>query len=202
MRQVFCVRSCAAAIAVLTRVENRMIKKKVRVSKFLSFILRHSPQDFELRLDRHGFSEFQQVLEIMKKRFPGLEEEDLRFIVDSDSKRRFQIEGQRIRARYGHSVDVDPLEECPGVPEFLFHGTSPKSLDSIIKRGLKPGGRSFVHLSVNVEEALKVGGRKNKNPVVLKIKARKASQEGQIFWKEENIYLTKSIAPKYLSVYK
>jgi len=177
-------------------------KSQVKVSKFLSFVMRHGPQDYGLSLDKHGFVEFKTVLEIIKRRFPGLDEEDLKFIVANDSKRRFQIDGQRIRARYGHSVDVEPLEECLNIPDVLFHGTSPNSLSSILKEGLKPGKRRFVHLSLNVEEALKVGRRKDISPVVLKIDAKRASQDGLIFWKEANVYLAKTVAPQYISVYK
>lgn len=179
-----------------------MIQNKVKVSKFLSFILRHGPQNYGLGLDRNGFVEFRAVLEILKRRFPGLEDEDVKHIVMNDPKKRFQIEDKRIRARYGHSVDVEPLEECQAIPDVLFHGTSPHKLDSILREGLMPEGRKFVHLSVNVEEALKVGERKDINPVVLRIDALRASQEGLVFWKEANVYLAKTIAPQYLSVYK
>ncbi len=179
-----------------------MIQNKVKVSKFLSFVLRHAPQNYGLNLDRKGFAEFRIVLEVLKKRFPGLEDEDVKNIVVNDPKKRFQFEGQRIRARYGHTVNVDPLEECRNVPSALFHGTSPHSLDSIFKKGLIPEKRRFVHLSLSVEEALKVGKRKNKNPVVLKVDTQRASQDGLVFWKEANVYLTKTVAPQYISVYK
>ncbi|UCE21760.1 MAG: RNA 2'-phosphotransferase [Candidatus Aminicenantes bacterium] len=179
-----------------------MIHNKVKVSKFLSFTLRHAPQNYGLSLDRYGFAEFRMVLKILTKRFPGLEDEDVKNIVMNDPKKRFQIDDQRIRARYGHSVFVEPLEECRAVPSFLFHGTSPRSLNSIFKRGLIPEKRRFIHLSLSVEEALKVGRRKDNNPVVLKVDTQRASQDGLVFWKEANVYLTKTVAPQYISVYK
>lgn len=179
-----------------------MIHNKVKVSKFLSFVLRHAPQNYGLSLDRFGFAEFKTVLDILKRRFPGLEDEDVKSIVMNDPKKRFQIDDQRIRARYGHSVDVQPLEECRTVPSVLFHGTSPHRLDSIFKRGLVPEKRRFVHLSLSVEEALKVGRRKDNNPVVLKVDTQRAGQDGLVFWKEANVYLTKTVAPQYISVYK
>lgn len=164
--------------------------------------MRHSPQNYGLSLDRYGFVDLKSVIEILMKRFPGLQEEDVKDIVINDSKKRFQMGDQRIRARYGHTVDVQPLEECRTVPDILFHGTSPHSLDSIFKRGLQSEKRRFVHLSKSVEEALQVGRRKDDNPLVLRIDARRARQEGLFFWKEANVYLTKTVAPRYISVYK
>jgi len=179
-----------------------MIHNKVKVSKFLSFVLRHAPQNYGLILDRFGFAELRTILRVLKKRFPGLEDEDVKHVVMDDPKKRFQIADQRIRARYGHSVNVEPLEECRNIPNILFHGTSPHSLDSIFRKGLVPEKRKFVHLSLSVEEALKVGRRKNNNPVVLKVDTQRTSQDGLVFWKEANVYLTKTVAPQYISVYK
>jgi len=179
-----------------------MIKNKIRVSKFLSYILRHSPQKYGLSLDKHGFIKFENILKVMKVRFTDLEEEDIKHIIASDPKQRFHLQGGKVRARYGHSVEVQPITECKKVPAVLFHGTSPKSLSSILKKGLEPAQRKFVHLSMTVEEAKIVGRRKSQDPVVLKIDAQKASQAGLAFWKEGKVFLTRKVAPQYISLYE
>ena len=172
------------------------------MSKFLSFILRHGPEEYGLSLDRYGFADFNEVLRILKSRFAQIEEEDVNYIVENDPKMRFQIEEGRIRARYGHSVDVEPLGEPCEVDDILFHGTSPASLDSILKYGLKPEARKFVHLSLNVKDALMVGRRKDPHPVILKIDAKMAKEERLLFWKEGSVILTREVPAKYISVYE
>jgi putative RNA 2'-phosphotransferase len=179
-----------------------MIKNRIKASKFLSFILRHAAQNYGLSLDKHGFADFDSVCKIFKERFPGMEVEDIKLIIEKDSKRRFQIKEGKIRARYGHSVEVEPLEKPKEVADVLYHGTSPRNVDSILKEGIKPGRRKFVHLSLTVEEAWHVGKRKATKPSILIIDSKKAKKEGLLFWKEENIYLTKEVPPQYIRVYE
>ncbi len=178
-----------------------MKEKRVKVSKFLSFVLRHKPERFDLLLDRYGFAELLSVIKILKTRFPKIEITDLRDLVTTDPNQRFQIKGMKIRARYGHSVETEPLEETQSIPNILYHGTSSKNLESILKEGLKPGRRKFIHLSVSVSEATRVGKRKDLNPVVLKIDAERARKEGLVFWREGNVFLTKKLPPIYISLF-
>ena len=146
-----------------------MIKNKVKVSKFLSFILRHKPIDYGLHLDKHGFTDFNKVCDVLKNRFNGIKEEDVKHIVDTDTNGRFEMNEKMIRARYGHSVDVKPMGDHSRIPDVLYHGTSPQNAKSILKEGLKPIKRKFVHLSSNEDDALRVGKRKAYYPVILAI---------------------------------
>ena len=179
-----------------------MIKNKVKVSKFLSFILRHKPQDYGLHLDKHGFTDFNKVSDVLKNKFSGVKEEDVKYIVDTDPNNRFQIKGETIRARYGHSVEVKPMGDYSKIPDVLYHGTSPQNAKSILKEGLKPIKRKFVHLSSNEDDALRVGKRKAYYPVILAIDSKIAESDGIRFWREGRIFLTKEIPLKYISLYK
>lgn len=179
-----------------------MIKNRTKVSKFLSFILRHRPQDFGVEVDKYGFADFNKILGILMKKFQGLEKKDVYDLIKKDPFQRFQIKEGKLRARYGHSIEVEPGDLSQTVPDVLFHGTTPKNLDSIFNNGLKPGKRKFVHLSVSVKDALRVGKRKDHRPIILKIDAQRAQNNGLPFWKEEKIYLTKEVPPQYISIYK
>lgn len=123
-------------------------------------------------------------------------------MVEADPKGRFSFldEQKRIRANYGHSIEgVNPEYEAVKPPEFLYHGTTPEAKNKILAEGIKPMGRNYVHLSVNIKEAKKVAQRRTNNELIFKIRALKAYQAGQEFYKTaENIYLTDQIAAKYL----
>ncbi len=83
-------------------------------------------------------------------------------------------------------------------PEFLYHGTATRFLDSILDEGLKPQQRQHVHLSADIEPATAVGQRYGK-PVILKIKALLMHEQGFVFYRSENsVWLTQSVPSSFL----
>ncbi len=175
-----------------------MLTYRIKLSKFLSYVLRHAPERFGLELDRYGFGPLEDVLHILKKRFRNFKKEDLFDLVRDDQKGRFQIVHGRIRAVYGHSITVIPRSGNVTPPETLYHGTSAASADRILRDGLMPMGRQFVHLSVSDEDARMVGKRHDESPVILEITAGEASLGGVEFWKEGKLFLAKRIPAEYI----
>lgn len=179
-----------------------MIKSKVKISKLLSFILRHHPQRYDIVLDKYGFGHFTKVFEVVQRRFPFLEKNDLVQIIEDDPKMRFELDGVKIRARYGHSIDVEPSNKpTADLPDHLYHGTAQKSVESILKDGLLPGRRKFVHLSLNLADAIRVGKRKDSTPAVLEVDVKGAQNGGINFWMEGTICLSNPIPPKYIKIH-
>ena len=177
-------------------------RRSINISKFMSLVLRHSPEKFGLNLDAKGFVPLVELFKILKKKFTEIEFKDVLEIVDSLSKERFEIKGDKIRARYGHSLKVDlDLKPCQP-PEFLYHGTSPRSGERIKREGLKPMKRDHVHLSKTVNDAIKVGKRKSKNPLVFKILARRAQMEGIQFYDRGSVVIVKYLPPNFLEAMK
>jgi len=177
-----------------------MLRNWQKVSKFLSYLLRHNPERFGLELDAYGFADLDRVIAVLNNRFGQMDRRDLFDLVQKDAKGRFQIEADKIRAAYGHSIEVKPLDDPVQPPEQLYHGTSPTKAVRIRKQGLKPMGRQFVHLSCNKAAAFEVGKRHDRQPVIIRIQARKAWQEGISFYKAANTYLVKFVAPQYLEL--
>jgi putative RNA 2'-phosphotransferase len=77
---------------------------RVRVSKFVSFLLRHDSQG--LVMDGEGFVDLDALVSKVKESFPSVDEGFLRRLVEESERKRFEIVGNRIRALYGHSVPV------------------------------------------------------------------------------------------------
>jgi len=175
-----------------------MPKYRIRLSKFLSFILRHDPAKYDLDLDKHGYTATEKVLEVLQKRFTHFKEEDLLDLVKADPKGRFEIKGDKIRATYGHSVEVVPEAESTLPPEVLYHGTSEESVERILSEGLKPMDRQFVHLSMTKKDAYMVGSRHTHEPIVLEILARDAAESGIKFYKEGKLFLAKEVPAEYI----
>jgi putative RNA 2'-phosphotransferase len=152
------------------------------LSKFMSFVLRHKPGNFGLKLDPFGFVEINDLLSVLQNRYGNVQLSDIERVVKNCPKKRFEIKGGKIRARYGHSIEVLLDTEPSEPPLYLYHGTSPAMKNTILSGGLKPMKRRYVHLSKSKEEAFQVGGRKSKNPIVFAVKAKEAFQRGTRFY--------------------
>lgn len=175
---------------------------RVKLSKFLSLILRHRASDFGIVLDSEGFTDVDAVWAQVQNRYPGIYQYgDLLKIAEAgeDEKQRFEIVDGRIRARYGHSAVRTITYPSVKPPEYLYHGTSTQALESIRREGLKSQQRQYVHLSLDPDWAHKVGNRHAGKPVVLRIRALEAHNAGHIFHHPEpKHYLTNSVPLEFI----
>ena len=120
-----------------------MNSKLIKVSKFLSLVLRHKPERIELLLDQGGWAKVDELLLKANQAGVSLNKDLLQWLVDNNDRQRFSFcqDRQRIRANYGHSIPVD-LDFVPSKPpEFLFHGTATRFVESIKRQGLVPRKR-------------------------------------------------------------
>jgi putative RNA 2'-phosphotransferase len=172
------------------------------ISKAISHALRHEPWLYELELDEEGWVALSDVVSALQKQGPAWEALDgadiIRAIEHSD-KKRHEVVGERIRALYGHSLPGRLKKEVAAPPEWLFHGTSPDGARQILELGLLPMGRQYVHLSLDVEMALAVGRRKAPDPVLIRVEAHRAAEEGICFYLgNDKVWLADAVPPRYL----
>jgi len=171
---------------------NKQIKK--RLSKRISYALRHGPEKFNLHLDGGGWVEMEDVFNALR-----ITREDLDEIMADSDKVRFELNGTLIRATYGHSIKKKIQLEANEPPETLYHGTYPKVADKIQKDGLKPMGRQYVHLSEETDTAEMVGGRRARRPVIFEVDAKKAFEDGINFYHgNDTTWLAEPIPGRYL----
>ena len=170
-------------------------KIRTKTSRFLSLILRHHPEKIGMTLDEHGWADVRELTEKM-----NLTRADLDEIVRLDEKGRYQYDesGTKIRAVQGHSITVDAEPERKTPPNALYHGTAEKSLDSILRQGLLPMGRLYVHLSGDPETARKVGSRHGR-PLVFLVLSEAMAEKGVPFYQAANgVWLCECVPPEYL----
>jgi len=173
----------------------------VTISKFLSLVLRHLPQIIHLTIDKNGWVNIDELIQNANKyRRMHLTVELINTIVETNDKQRFILsdDGKRIRANQGHSIKIDLALEAKIPPDILYHGTASRFLDSIMKDGLKPMTRQYVHLSQTEETALTVGKRHG-IPIVLHINAKNMFEDGYKFYlSENNVWLVNNVPAKYI----
>lgn len=177
-----------------------MNKQSIKLSKFLSLVLRHKPETIGLTLDEKGWAEVDTLINLAKKKGIKINKLILEEVVANNDKKRFSFneDKTKIRANQGHSITVDLALKPKQPPEYLFHGTATRFIDSIATKGLLKQQRNHVHLSADKATAIKVGQRHGK-VVVLKIQAQKMYDAGFTFFLSNNqVWLTDSVPVKYI----
>ncbi|AKN69077.1 RNA 2'-phosphotransferase [Streptomyces sp. PBH53] len=173
-------------------------RRAVRVSKYLSRHLRHQPEQIGLTPDPGGWVEIDTLIAAATAHGFRFTRAELDHVVATNDKRRFVIEGGRIRANQGHSIAVDLGLPPATPPPYLYHGTVARHLDAIRREGLRPMTRHAVHLSADRETATRVGARRGR-PVVLSIDAGAMHRDGHVFHISANgVWLTSTVPPRYL----
>jgi putative RNA 2'-phosphotransferase len=173
----------------------------VRVSRRLSYVLRHRPGSVGLTLDEAGWVDVEALLAALAGSGLPLTRADLEHVVATNDKRRFAFDatGARVRASQGHSVGVDLGYAALQPPDELFHGTVERFLAAILAEGLRPGSRHAVHLSADVDTARAVGARRGR-PVVLRVDAAGMAADGFPFSRSANgVWLVAAVPPRYLA---
>ncbi|MFK7772449.1 MAG: RNA 2'-phosphotransferase [Saprospiraceae bacterium] len=173
----------------------------IKHSKFLSLILRHKPETVKIDLDENGWVDIDLLIRKINDVGKKLTREELYFIVENNPKKRFAIDeaNNKIRANQGHSLNINLGFEPIQPPEFLFHGTAQRFLESIIENGLEKRNRHHVHLSPDKDTATNVGQRHGK-PIILEVKALEMYKDGfQFFVSENGVWLTDKVPSKYFS---
>ncbi len=175
--------------------------RRVKLSKLISGILRHFPQEACVEPDSEGWVKIDELVRGIKKCWHNRElyqwvtYEHVVAIARLDPKGRFELKNGMIRARYGHSFRV--FINYPRIKwdKPLYHGTSLSSLKSILKEGIKPMKRQYVHLTIDEETAIDTGRRHGK-PVVLIIDPKCLERHGyELLYATDRIFLTKYVPP-------
>ena len=178
-------------------------KRNVILGKFISKILRHQPGLIGISLDEHGWADVQDLIAgVRAAGHPDFDMAVLEEIVETNNKKRYSFsdDKQLIRANQGHSIPVDVELPVTSPPATLWHGTADRFVPSIMEQGIRSMNRLYVHLSPDMETALKVGRRHGK-PVILRIDSKQMEADGAVFYLSVNgVWLTKEVPAKYITV--
>lgn len=177
------------------------------MEKTLCYILRHHPEKFNLKLDKYGYVKITTLVDAINKKDSTAEltNYDIKQIVKTDPKDRYTIKNKKIKCNFGHSIpiELEPYDNCD-IPSVLYHGTTSAVVGKIMKKGLQPRKRQYVHLTNDLKVARQVGSRYTKNQdvlTILSINARKMIQDGlTINSTDTSTWLTDEVPSKYITV--
>jgi putative RNA 2'-phosphotransferase len=175
-------------------------KELIKISKRLSMWLRHNPADIGLTMDSAGWVAVDELLGQAKAHGRGFTRASLDEVVAGNNKQRFEFDDgrTRIRARQGHSIEVELGYSAAEPPARLYHGTAQTQVAAILREGVRPMSRHAVHLSVDVDTARNVGGRHGK-PVILEVDAAAMHAAGHEFQVTGNgVWLVAAVPAQFL----
>jgi putative RNA 2'-phosphotransferase len=174
------------------------------LSRVVSHALRHEPWLYELELDDEGWADLDVLLVALRserRAFESLSRADIEQMIAASTKRRYEVRGSLIRALYGHSMPGRLRRTRQEPPAVLFHGTSPLLVETILRDGLRPMSRQYVHLSVETAMALEVGRRKADPPSLLELDANAAHGSGIVFYEgNDKVWLADCVPGRFLRV--
>lgn len=173
-----------------------------RLISTMAFALRHDPARFGLDLDDEGWTSLDDlVIAIRYERYDWtfLDEKFIRTVIaDMD---RFEICDGRIRAVYGHSIELAKLPPIADPPDVLFHGTASGNLPSILQNGVSRMRRRFAHFSTDYEWIVRFLADKPEW-TILAVNTLTASADGVVFRKaNHHVWLADWMDPRFLLVH-
>jgi len=164
------------------------------------YVLGHRPDEFGLAPDREGFVAYRELLQALH------EEEDWRYVRRShineillgNDRTHFQSDNERIRSR-DCRWEMDLHHPAMSLPKVLFTAVRQKAHPVVMEKGLKGYGDRLLILSPARDMALRIGRRRDKNPVVLEILAETAAQKGTAFYSFGDLFLSPEIPSRFIS---
>lgn len=181
-----------------------------KISTYLCFILRHSPQEIgephEI-MDIHGWVSVDTLIKGVNNRGKcHITKSVLEKIVADDNKGRYRFDQykSKIKCCQGHSIEwIEPELTYKEPPEFLYHGTNTNAMNKIIASGcISKMKRHAVHMQADVEKAKQSAERWHLTPVILKIAALELYKKGVQFGVTENdVWCAEEISAEYIVDY-
>ncbi|MBU0552902.1 RNA 2'-phosphotransferase [Myxococcota bacterium] len=175
-------------------------RQLIRKSKKLSRLLRHRVEEAGIEMDAAGWVSAAAVM-----RHLHMDEAELRWVIDNNNKRRFQLEGGRLRACQGHSLDAPVTQEALELSwqvwageGALWHTTTYGNIDSIRAEGLSSMSRTHVHLAAS-EDSL-VGKRNSHVNALVEIDPAQIRAVGeQIYQAPNGVILCRWVPPEAIA---
>ena len=172
------------------------------LGRILTGILRHFPDRYGLSIDPHGWISLPQIVRAISQRHPAyqwLRAPHLVAIAETDAKGRYEVRDDRVRATYGHTLEVDPDLPTENIPDQLYYPVTAEEAGIVLEVGLKPSDRRKVHLSKTAEDARSAGAVRTPDPIVLEVDAKRARAEGLVIRRAgKTVYVVDRVPPEFL----
>tara|TARA_Y100001954_G_scaffold124021_1_gene133206 strand:- start:53970 stop:54581 length:612 start_codon:yes stop_codon:yes gene_type:complete len=172
------------------------------LGRMLALVLRHAPEKFNVEMDINGWvstRELADSISSQRRHYHWLRGWHFEAIASADEKGRYQVEGEMIRATYGHSIEIELDLPTDEIPEALYWPCEPSEADAIVQLGITSGTRNHIHLSKTIVNALEAGHVRIDRPAIIEVDTVRAVADGHTIYRAgKTVFLTDEVPPEYL----
>jgi putative RNA 2'-phosphotransferase len=171
--------------------------KVTALSKLLTYILAHRPDEFGLVLDHEGFIPVKDLQQAVAEEegWSYVRASHITEVAYGSDREKFELADNRIRGAQ-HAVQY----ETATPPQILYYASRRRAYPHILRRGLDPGEKQYVPLAINPELALRIGRRRDLDPILMEINAQQANDEAVAFYQTHPLlYLAGHVPSAYIS---
>lgn len=172
------------------------------LGRLMTGILRHFPEKYGLKMDSQGWVSLPDMVQAINRQHRGyhwLRPHHLIAIAQSDAKGRYEVRGDRIRATYGHTLEIELDLPTDNIPDELYYPVTTEESSIVLEVGLRPSDRKKVHLSRTAADARAAGAVRTPEPVILEVDARQARADGLVIMQAgKTVFLVDQVPAKYL----
>lgn len=173
------------------------------LGRVMTGILRHFPDKYGLTLSPQGWVELPKLVQAISSHHRGyhwLRVHHLVAIAESDPKGRYEVRDDRVRATYGHTLEVALDLPTDNIPDELYYPVTSEEAAIVLEVGLKPSDRRKVHLSKTAGDAHAAGAVRTPEPVILAVDTKKARAQGIVIMQAgKTVYLVDQVPAEFLS---
>lgn len=179
-------------------------ENRKKLEQFLSFVLRHQPEEISLTLDKEGYANIENLINNSKKvgHIKNLISlENIKEVVQKSAKQRFAFNEDftKIRANQGHSVKIEITYKSFEPTSVAYHGTDAKNVEKILDKGLLKMNRHHVHLTLDKKIAIENGRRFSGSFVLFEVDTFAMQRDGvEMLISDNNVVLADTVPAKYL----
>ncbi len=172
------------------------------LGRILTGVLRHFPDRYGLQVDAHGWIDLNEIARAIAQRHPAyrwLRPHHLVAIAETDAKGRYEVRGEKVRATYGHTLEVDLDLPTEGIPDHLYYPVTREEATIVLEVGLRPSDRRKVHLSKTAADAAAAGRVRTPEPIILEVDTQKAREQGIVIMQAgKTVYLADRVPAELL----
>ncbi len=172
------------------------------LGRILTGILRHFPDRYQLTMEPQGWVSLPAIVRAISQRHPAyhwLRTQHLVAIAETDAKGRYEVREDKIRATYGHTLEIELDLPTENIPPQLFYPVTPDEASIVLEVGLRPSDRRKVHLSKTAEDARAAGSVRTPEPIILEVDAERARGAGIVIQQAgKTVYLVDQVPAEYL----
>ena len=170
------------------------------LARILLYILGWRPDEFGIVPDRQGFVGLKELLQAFHEEegWSYVRQSHINEVLLGKDRGLFELEGKRIRATETH-WRFDFENPPRSLPKVLFTAVRRRAHPVVMEKGLRSVEDRYLALASDADMALRMGRRRDQEPVLLEVLASAAEREGVQFYPFGMLFLCHRIPEKFIS---